>query len=328
MPRTLLLLFVLAAACAAARAAKEVVVPVGGSMKTGATSLPVIKCPTGYKLSSKDADIVLARQLTDSYFAQIGRAELLADGDTKYGCPKGADFVDGDPLFGPVSAQALGETKHNSVSVCVPPSRHTGDVVIIFGQSVINYHCKNTPNKPLHIGIVLAKGLYRVGGGSVPKPSPPPSHSCGKGYADTRGVKPISGLVKTGVKQLPDIRCPTNYYASEADADIVLGRKLVDAYFIQMGRPALLKAGNTQYGCPAGADFVDGDPLFPADPVSSQALGQSKHNSISVCMPRKTTPGVPASFFAQGVINYHCCNTPKSALNVGLVIAKGIYTPK
>ncbi len=50
-----------------------------------------------------------------------------------------------------------------------------------------------------------------------------------------------SGLVKTGVKQLPDIRCPTNYYASEADADIVLGRKLVDAYFIQAG-PVLPRA--------------------------------------------------------------------------------------
>lgn len=24
-------------------------------------------------------------------------------------------------------------------------------------QSVINYHCKNSPSKPLHIGIVLAK---------------------------------------------------------------------------------------------------------------------------------------------------------------------------
>lgn len=57
---------------------------------------------------------------------QIGRAQLLKDGNTKYGCPKGADFVDGDPLFAPISAQALGETKHNSVSVCVPPGRRTG----------------------------------------------------------------------------------------------------------------------------------------------------------------------------------------------------------
>lgn len=41
-------------------------------MKPGATSLPVIKCPSGFHLSSKDADIMLARQLTDSYFAQVG----------------------------------------------------------------------------------------------------------------------------------------------------------------------------------------------------------------------------------------------------------------
>lgn len=321
MPRTLLLLVALAAACAAANAAKEVVVPIDGSMKPGVTSLPVINCPDGFKRSSQDADIMLARQLTDVYFSQIGRAQLLKDGNTKYGCPKGADFVDGDPLFAPISAQALGETKHNSVSVCVPPGRRTGDVVTIYAQSVINYHCKNSPSKPLHIGIVRAKGKYRVGGGPVPPPSP----RCGNGNADTRGVEPLKGSVKPGVKQLPEINCGPNYYVSKADAHIVLGRKLVDAYFIKMGRAQLLKEGNTKYGCPAGADFVDGDPLF--SPISAQALGETKHNSVSVCMPRKTTPGVPASFFAQGVINYHCCDAPKNALNVGLVKAKGIFTP-
>ncbi|KAL4443889.1 hypothetical protein ABPG75_011626 [Micractinium tetrahymenae] len=291
MPRTLLLLLALAAACGLAHAAKEVAVPIDGSMKPGATSLPVIKCPSGFKLSNKDADIVLARQLTDSYFAEIGRPQLLKDGNTNYGCPKGADFVDGDPLFGPISAQALGETKHNSVSVCVPPNRRKGAVVTIYAQSVINYHCKNSPSKPLHIGIVLAKGVYKVGGGSVPtpKPSPPPSNPrCGNGYADTRGVTPIRGSVQPGVGKLPVLSCPPNYFASKADADIVLARKLMDAYFIKMGRAELLKAGNTKYGCPTGADFVDGDPLFPA--ISGQALGQSKHNSVSVCMPRKTTP--------------------------------------
>lgn len=47
-----------------------------------------------------------------------------------------------------------------------------------------------------------------------------------------------SGSVKPGVAQLPPLSCPPNYYASMADADIVLGRKLVDAYFIQ-ARPLL-----------------------------------------------------------------------------------------
>lgn len=47
----------------------------------------------------------------------------------------------------------------------------------------------------------------------------------------------------------------------------------------QMGRAQLLKEGNKKYGCPSGADFVDGDPLFRPDPVAAQALGQTKHNS-------------------------------------------------
>jgi len=50
--------------------------------------------------------------------------------------PGGADFVDGDHFF---SAAALGESKHNSVSVCVPRTRWP------VSQSVCKQHLHGLP---------------------------------------------------------------------------------------------------------------------------------------------------------------------------------------
>jgi len=35
-----------------------------------------------------------------------------------------------------------------------------GMVVTIFANGVINYHCKNNPGNPLHVGVLMAKGIY------------------------------------------------------------------------------------------------------------------------------------------------------------------------
>lgn len=59
------------------------------------------------------------------------------------------------------------------------------------------------------------------------------------------------GSVKPGVKQLPEINCGPNYYVSKADAHIVLGRKLVDAYFIKARGPLLPEPGCRQLPAPA-----------------------------------------------------------------------------
>lgn len=67
---------------------------------------------------------------------------------------------------------------------------------------------------------------------------------------------------------------------------------------LQYGRYALLNGGNLRAGCPDGARYVTGEPF-----LSAAALGESKHNRVSVCRQNVVNPWDKAVLFAQGNIS-------------------------
>lgn len=264
-----------------------------GTYLTGISTVPAAACPPGYAASTKPADLALGSALLESWLMKVAMPDLVAKNVRGYACPGGTkcDYT-------------------RSVSVCMPTETIAGQTAFMFAQGIVEYRCNWEYLKHYtqykKVAIYLAKGAYTadktttegpfVGASKVPAVTAlPASNTLQKG----------SYKVNAG-QTIALITCPKNYQRRSnwgtVDQEDTMARKLVDDYFVKIALPALRKAGNTQYGCPFGAKFVDGDPFFAAVKDTT-----TKHTRTSSCFQTKPpAKGKTATMYAQGIINYYC----------------------
>lgn len=255
--------------------------------KLGSTSSP---CPDGYKASTAYVDMKMGYSLLEKWFNTYAMPDMIADND-KYACFWGTKRE---------------ETR--SVSVCMPKSTVAGQTAYMYAQGVVSYKCKHryqrTYLRAKTVGIYAAKGSFTAT--TTVNPQPP------FGGSSVPTVKAVTTSLQKGTykvdagQTIPTIICPTGYQDKPTwgtiDQGDTMARNLVDDYFKKIALPQL-RAQSSPYGCPYGAQYVDGDPFFSAQVKDSN----SKHTHTSSCF-QKSPPakGQTTYMYAQGIINYRC----------------------